>query len=323
MRFIVYGAGAIGGVIGARLAQAGEEVVLIARGAHADAMRSSGLVVQDPDGEATVDVPVATEPDGVRFSPGDVVLLAMKSQDTPEALHALRRAAPADTPVFCAQNGVENERAALRIFADVYGVCVMCPTGHLEPGVVQAHAAPVTGILDLGRYARGLDDTAEAVAAALSGATFLSEARPDVMRWKYTKLLMNLGNAIEAVCGPEARRSALAALVREEGIACLRAAGIAFASDEEDGARRAGHLTMRPVAGQRRGGGSSWQSLARGAGSIESDYLNGEIVLIGREHDVPTPANALLQRLANDLALSHAPPGSVPVDDVLERLALR
>ncbi|MBV8960869.1 MAG: ketopantoate reductase family protein, partial [Actinobacteria bacterium] len=77
---------------------------------------------------------------------------------------------------------------------------------------------------------------------------------------------------------------------------------------------------MRPINGERRGGGSSWQSLRRRTGSIEADYLNGEIVMLGRLHGVPTPANALLQQVANRMAADGAPPGSVDVEDLLAQL---
>ena len=70
--------------------------------------------------------------------------------------------------------------------------------------------------------------------------------------------------------------------VRAEGEACLRAAGIDFASSDEDKERRADRMHVQPVNGEFRGGGSSWQSLARGTRSIETDYLNGEIVMLGR-----------------------------------------
>src|SRR6185503_3463808 len=123
----------------------------------------------------------------------------------------------------------------------------------------------------------------------------VADAVLDASRWKYRKLIMNLGNALEALCGPAARAGRLADLVKAEGEACLAAAGIDVASEAEDQARRGDRLAMRPVGGERRGGGSSWQSLRRRHGSIEADYLNGEIVLLGRLHGVPTPANALLQ----------------------------
>ena len=68
---------------------------------------------------------------------------------------------------------------------------------------------------------------------------------------------------------------------------------------EEDAAAAATCSGGAAGGRQSRPGASSWQSLARGTGSIEADYLNGEIVLLGRLHGVATPVNAALQRLAN------------------------
>ena len=323
MRFIVYGAGAIGGAIGGRLSQAGHDVGLVARGDHLRVLQDDGLTLVSPDGSATLRLPAIGHPAEADLRDGDVVILAMKSQDTPAAVADLATHAPPGVRVLCTQNGVENERVALRLFRDVYAVAVMLPATHLEPGVVVAHLAPTTGLLDLGRYPAGVDIVAEEVAAALSGATFGSEARPDIMRWKYRKLILNLGNAVEAVCGPEAARSTpLARMARAEGEACLRAAGIDAVSVENDRARRGDVFELRPVPGHERQGGSSWQSLARGLRSIETDYLTGEIVLLGRLHRVPTPVNDLLQRLANRMAAEGRPPGSVAAEDVLARLAL-
>jgi len=320
MRFVVYGAGAVGGVVGGRLAQHGHDVELIARGPHREAMAASGLRIDSPEGSVTVSVPVHEHPGGVDWRPGDVVILAMKGQDTETALLALRAAAGAEIPIVCLQNGVANERRALRRFADVYGICVMCPAGHLEPGVVVAYSSPLAALLDIGRYPRGADDLCEAVAAAVNASGMESVVRPDIMRWKHAKLLMNLGNAIGALCGPEARGGPLNELVRDEGEACLRAAGIDFASADEDRARRADKLRLAPVAGHSRFGDSSWQSLARGTGAIETDFLNGEIVLLGRRYGVATPANALLQSLATRAAVERQPAGSVDLEEILDRL---
>lgn len=68
---------------------------------------------------------------------------------------------------------------------------------------------------------------------------------------------------------------------------------------------------MAPVKGETHPGGSSWQSLARGAGKTETDYLNGEIVMLGRLHGVPTPVNECFVRLAHELVRSGATPGSI------------
>ncbi len=323
-RFIVFGAGAVGGVAGARLFEAGHDVTLVARGAHREAIAAHGLTLRSPAGSVTLQIPVVADVAAAGARDDDVVLLAVKSQHTQAALSALRDtgAAPA---VVCLQNGVANERAALRLFERVYGVVVMCPTTHLKPGVVDACSAPVTGILDVGRAPRGVDDTARALAAALSASTFVSEPRADIMRWKWRKLIMNLGNAVQALCArdtPE-RASAADALVaraRAEGEAALRAAGVDAVSDAEDKARRGSLLRVQPIDGEPRAGGSTWQSLARGAHSIETDWLSGEVVLLGRLHDVPTPANALLVRLAADAARRGAAPGALDAAELLRAL---
>ncbi len=320
MRFVVYGAGAIGGVVGARLFQHGHDVVLIARGAHYEAIRERGLRIQSPDDDATLAIPVVDHPARLAFDPNDVVILAVKSQDTVAACEALGEHAVPDIAVACFQNGVENERVVLRHFAATYAVCVMSPTSHIEPGIVVAQSAPVTGLLDIGRYPSGLDDRAHAVAGALNASSFHSVARADAMRWKYTKLLMNLANSIEATVAPGDRVGELVTRVRAEGEACLVAARIDFASADEDRERRGNRMHVQPVNGELRGGGSSWQSLARRTRTIESDYLNGEIVLLGRLHGVPTPANELMQRVANEQARVGAAPKSVPVEDLLRRL---
>jgi 2-dehydropantoate 2-reductase len=320
MRFVVYGAGAIGGVIGGRLVEHGHDVALIARGAHYEAIRDHGLTIESPDGTVTVEVEAVGHPSKLGFTDADIVILATKSQDTLAALTALAGATAPTTPVVCAQNGVENERVALRWFANVYGMCVMCPAAHLVPGVVQAYSSPTPGILHVGRFPVGIDDVAEHIAAALRDATFASEARPDIMRWKYTKLLMNLANAAEAAFAPSDARNAVGTRVREEGAQVLRAAGIAFATNDEDAALRGDTLRIRPIGSERRGGGSSWQSLERRTGSVESDYLNGEIVALARLHGVPAPVNEALARLCVDMARDRAAPQSRSAADLLTAL---
>lgn len=318
MRYIVYGAGAIGGAIGGRLAQHGHDVALLARGAHHDAIRARGLELRSPDGTVVLGTPVADDPAAFAPKADDVVVLAMKTQDTSAALDALVTVADPEVAIVCAQNGVENERLALRRFPNVYGMCVMLPASHLDPGIVEIYATPVSGILDVGRYPEGSDERAERIAADLDSATFASRAEADVMSRKYSKLLMNLGNAIEAACGAAERGGELYVRALAEAEACFDAAGIRAAT-EEDADRRT-VMKMRPIGGRRRGGGSSWQSLARGAGRTEVDHLNGEVVLLGRLHGVATPVNELLQRTLTAMASRGAAPGSLAPEDLLAKL---
>jgi 2-dehydropantoate 2-reductase len=309
MRYVVIGAGAIGGTVGGRLAEAGREVVLVARGAHLAALQESGLRLDDPERSRTLRLPAFGGVGEVGWRTGDVALLCTKTQDTEALLDALRATAPA-VPVVCAQNGVANERFAAARFAAVQAMCVMLPAEHLTPGHVVAYSAPVPGVLDVGRYPDGVDELSEGVAADLTAAGFRSRPDPAVMRAKYRKLLLNLANAAEAACGPRSPHLAeLAAAAREEGERCLAAAGIAVQSAEEERARRDGGLTVRPVAGASRGGGSTWQSLRRATGSVEAAFLNGEIVELGRRYGVPTPVNALLLDTVARMAAGSEQPG--------------
>jgi 2-dehydropantoate 2-reductase len=261
-------------------------------------------------------VSVAASVETVSFEPDDVVLLAVKSQDTGGVLDVLAELG-ADVPIVCLQNGVNNEREALRRFERVYGATVMCPSVHLQPGRVVAHSAPTTGIIDVGCYPAGVDGVARAVVEALAASTFSSVTQSNIARWKWRKLITNLGNAIEAVCGPPARRGPIGEVVSREAEAVLDAAGIEYVTAGEDSDRRGQHLAVQPVGGEPRPGGSSWQSLARRAGTIETDYLNGEVVMLGRLHGVPTPANAALLIHARRLAAARAAPGTVDPDEIL------
>lgn len=319
MRFIIYGAGGIGGTIGARLAQNGFDVVLIARGAHLKVLRENGLTFMTPTESMVLKIPAVGYPSEIEWQEDDVVIMSMKTQHSQDALETLRTHAGTDIPVICCQNGVANERMASRIFNRVYGMVVMLPASHMEPGIVRAESKARTGILDAGCYPTGTDEVIEEVCAALSASNCSSFADEKVMRYKYAKLLMNLGNSLQALVEPGSDGAGdIHRLMMKEALACYKAAGIDCASQEEFTKRRADHIQVAPIEGTNRGGGSSWQSIARGTGDIESDYLNGEISLLGRLHGVPTPANTTLQNLAIKLARDKGPVGSYRAAELKE-----
>lgn len=312
---MIIGAGAVGGTIGGLLHEAGREVVLVARGAHLAAMREHGLRLTTPAGTRVLHAATADGPDQVELRSGDVLVLAVKSQDTAAALAAWAeqpvdgdpdRTAADELLLVLAQNGVDNERTALRRYRRVAGMCVWLPATFLEPGRVSAAGSPVTGVLTLGTVptADPTDPDLPRVSKDLVAAGFRAPVVPDVLAWKYAKLLSNLGNAVEALCGPlrgnAAARHLLDAAVQEAERA-LAAAGIVRVSDAEQAAARA-DFTLVDLPGEPRGGGSTWQSLQRGAGSVEATWLNGEVVLLGRLHGVPTPVNAVLLRRVEQLA---------------------
>ena len=288
--YVMYGAGAVGGVIGARLHLAGHEVTLVARGEHLSRIRSSGLVLESAEGRHVVTAAATHTAAELPWSADTVVVLTVKSHQTEAALTDLARFAPPDTPIVCAQNGVANEPAALRRFARTYGVTVMLPSQHLEPGLVVQACHPVPGILDLGRFPEGTDDVSERVAGDLRSAGFESLPRPDIMAWKYRKLVANAAGDVTAVLPDEADE--LRPRVRAEAEAVLSAAGIPVVSHEADLARRGDLLSYW---GDLDGPNSLGQSLTRGL-DTEVDFRAGEIVMLGRLHGVPTPLNERVQR---------------------------
>ncbi|MFI5926830.1 ketopantoate reductase family protein [Micromonospora sp. NPDC051543] len=327
MRYVIIGAGAVGGTIGVRLAQADRDVTLVARGAHLDAIRQRGLTLRQPDGDVTARLAAVDGP-GDRPLPADTVLvLTVKSQDTEAALATWVDAPVAGggtagerLPLVTAQNGVANERAALRLFADVHPVCVWLPATHLDPGVVVANGHPHPGMLHIGRYPGGADDTDRAIAADLTAAGFVAPVREDVLRWKYGKLLSNLGNGLQALLGEDIP-DALVERVRAEGVAALAAAGIPHTSPAQERAERGDLVQQRPVGGADRSGGSTWQSLARGTGSTEVDHLNGEVALLGRLHGVPTPANVAVQRAVRQATRQRIAAGAFPLAELEKMIA--
>lgn len=317
MRFVIYGAGGIGGTIGARLHQAGFEVVLIARGAHYEAVARDGLRFVSPTQDVFLRIPCFAHPKDAAIGPDDAVILCMKGQHTEDALRDLYAATAGETRVVCCQNGVENERLALRRFPHTYGMVVMLPAEHLEPGVVVNFAEGTAGGLDAGCYPSGVDDFIERITAALRRAGFSSAPDRAIMGQKHAKLLGNLNNAVQAASGTGSR--AVAAKLREEALACYRAAGIRCATVEETRARRA-DIRGHEVPGHKRHGGSSLQSMLRDTGDIETDFMNGEIVLLGRLHGIPVPANTAVQEIGNRLVRENLAPGSMTIEELERRV---
>ena len=326
MRYVVIGAGAVGGVVGALLAEAGHEVALVARGAHGAAIRERGLELRLPSRTVRTRTASAASVGELGLRRGDVLLLATKSQQTAALLDEL--ATPAVDgerasevlPILHLQNGVSNEDAALRLFAGVHGVLVVLPATHLEPGVVVGDGADVPGVLRVGLAAGGYDDVDERAARDLAGAGFDAAVVDDVMAWKRAKLLRNLGNALDALCGSGGDGADvvadLQARARAEGEAAFAAAGLPVVADRAWEASLHGGVRRAQVPGRERQGGSTWQSVARGQGSVETDHLNGEIARLGRLTGVPTPVNRALQRAMWRLVADGARPGSVAPADL-------
>lgn len=321
-RIVILGVGAVGGTLAVKLTLAGQEVLGIARGAQLEAIRTGGLTLLTPEGALQAEFPCVASPAEAQLRPDDVIFLCVKTQHTEAALMQLRDAGLQHQHVFCFQNGVENERLALRYFPNVHGVTVMLPADFVQPGEVVCYGAPCIGSFDIGRYPSGFDAADTALVARLEAAGFPSATRAAVMERKYGKLLMNLGNIVGAALGEEVDSKAVTAALKAEAEAVMAKAEIDWSDPAEEDDKRAAQLKIVEVPGVTRVGSSTAQSLARGAGSVETDYLNGEVALLGRLHGVPTPCNAWFTALAARLVRDGAAPGAVTLAEVEAALGL-
>jgi 2-dehydropantoate 2-reductase len=330
-RYVIIGAGAIGGGLGGRLHQAGRSAVLVARGDHLAALRDQGLRMRTPEEDLTLPVPVAAGPGDLALQPDDVLVLATKTQQAPVALVEWADVPVAGggtagdrLPIITATNGVAAEDMALRYFGRVYGACVWMWAAHLTPGEVVLQGVPRTGVFHVGRVpaASGPDEVTERVREDWSAARMRVVLPNDVMPWKYRKLLSNIGNAFQALLGRPEGMSRLVGAAEAEGRAVLEAAGIAYTSDEDEAAARADSFEVRPVPGvDELLGGSTWQSLTRGTGNVETDYLNGELVRIARRHGREAPINATMAALVRRAAARGDRPGDLTLEQLSDVLS--
>ncbi|WGW12583.1 2-dehydropantoate 2-reductase N-terminal domain-containing protein [Saxibacter everestensis] len=351
-RYIFIGAGAIGGTIGGRLHQYqhvhGSQVVLVARGKHGKALAGSGLTLRSPQDTTRVSPTVVSGPEELQLAIGDVLVLTTKTQQAEAALRQwvdrpvysndgngkVVGTAGERLPIFTALNGVASERMALRYFRRVFAVCVWLPAVHLSAGEVLVRIAPGSGTFFIGRYpaqatdggrpgaspAADVDDrkVLDRLAHDWTASSFTVHLRPDVMNFKYSKLMSNLANGLQALLGTDgASYTHLVEQVQDEARLVYQASGVRTAPSEEEAALRNGAFDVQPVPGEPTGmGGSSWQSLARNTGSVETDFLNGEIVYLARLYGVPAPMNEVVQGMTRRAAAAGSTPGDINVSEV-------
>ncbi|MDT3435616.1 2-dehydropantoate 2-reductase [Haloarcula sp. 1CSR25-25] len=238
MKLCVFGAGGIGGYLGARLADAGHEVHLLARGAHLAALQSDGLRVESIHGDTTVDLPATDDP--VEVGACDVVLLCVKSNDTRAAAADMAPLLSEGTAVVSFQNGVDNEAwLAETIDAShvVGGVAYIFSTIK-DPGVVEHTGGParfVYGELD-GRRTERIESLDDALSACEGvDAVLADDIRVELWR-KFAFICAHAGMtaATRRPVGDLRENEATWAMYRrliEEVCAVGRAEGVALPDD--------------------------------------------------------------------------------------------
>ncbi len=292
MRIVVVGAGGQGGFFGGLLAASGEDVTLVDRGVHLDAIRRSGLTLRPAGGDSlTVRVPATGDPESV--GPGDLLLLCVKTYDLDEALARAGPLVGPTTAILSVQNGIDAPGVIARTFGAsrvIAGVSYVAARIE-EPGIVAFGG--VTGSLILGEVDGARSERADRIAAAFRAAGVEAEAtdRIHAAMWEKLVLVCATGGIMALLrlpWGPvlDSRAGrALARGVMEEAEAVARACGI----DLPDGAaERVFEFARTDIDRSTRS--SMLQDLLAGR-RLELDALNGTVVRLGREVGVPTPLN--------------------------------
>jgi 2-dehydropantoate 2-reductase len=322
MRFIIYGAGAIGSLFGAYLAQAGYNTILIGRKSHVDKINLNGLQLITAQGHFTIPLAAVTATGEITSQPGDIIFITLKAQDTAESLDPLSKSFPQDTPVFCFQNGIRTESIVRRKFTRVYGGVVFFSGTYLNPGEVVHTRVDQVGF---GVYPQGLDDTTGSIYDVLNKAGFSAFQHDCIMSVKWSKLVINLRMAVNAITGlsgagtmnDKAART-LIADITEEGLHVIKAAGIALNSAPGNPSMDqylAGlspaveALPVSEIPEELKHRPSIWQDITLKRGETEIDFLNGEIIALGRQVNLSTPYNSFIVKVLKDMVRSGKTPG--------------
>ena len=305
MKICVFGAGAIGGYMGAKLAQAGADVSLVARGPHLKAMQENGLRLIEEDGETTVQVTASDN--AADLGPQDYVIVTLKAHSVPPVVGKMQPLIGDDTTIVSGVNGVPwwyfhkigGELEGTRLESvdpgnaqwDGFGPdrvlgCVVYPAAEvIEPGVVKHIEG---NRFSLGEPDGSKSERALALSKALSAAGLKAPVRPKLRDEIWVKLWGNLSfNPISALThatldvlctDPGTREVARNMMLEAQTIA--EKLGVKFPIDVDrriqGGADVGAHRT------------SMLQDLDQGR-PMEIDALVGSVQELGRVTDTPTP----------------------------------
>ena len=227
-----------------------------------------------------------------------------------------------DIPVFCLQNGVRNEEIVSRIFPRTYAARINIGAVYMTPGEVICRRDP-PGWIIMGRYLTGIDTLAETVGASLRKAGFYVLVTPDVMPYKWGKLMSNLGNAVGAITNDNSREAqGITEAARNEARQLLSEAGIRWLS-ETDITREWPDFGAKPRAAMNtQEQSSTWQSLGRQQGTVETEFLNGEIVRVAKRLGKTAPINEKITRITEEMAVRKERPGKYTTPELRRMLGL-
>lgn len=307
MRVAVMGAGALGGYFGGRLATAGHEVTLIARGTHLDALRRNGLTIRSPKGDAHIpDIEATDDPGDV--GPVDVVIFAVKNQDVDASAKALVPVLGRGTWAITVQNGVRAPERLAEILGNervVPGV-VRMPGDISAPGVIR-HSADFD-FIHFGELDGQVTERVQGFRDALVEAGCMAEISTDIRTELWRKFTMQASfasvSALTRLDVGVIRESSECSSMFHSSIKETAAVAQAVLPNLGEDLSTAAWDFIQKVPPKAHA--SMLDDLNRGK-PIEIDYLSGEVVRLGRKHGVPTPIHAFF--LASLAPFRYGAPG--------------
>ena len=296
MKIAVMGAGGIGGCYGALLARAGNDVTLIARGAHPAAIKEKGLQLVQPEGDFTVDVKATRDPS--KIGPVDLVIFSVKSHQNSKAIPLIKPLIGEETTVLTIQNGVESADE----LGQVHGAERVLPgsayvlSNVFSPGVIK-QLSPVPRVV-FGESNGDRSQRAVAVQAAFREADIDAELSGDISKVLWSKLLYNSpanGMASAARLSPRdlmeyPEGSALFRSAIQEVANVATAHGVHLGQEDVQGA-------MDLIAARPLGARGSMQADLEAGRPLELEAIVGSVGRIGRKVNVPTPVFDMLYTL--------------------------
>ena len=290
MKIAAMGAGGVGGYFGARLQQAGHDVTFFARGRHLEAIRSSGLRIESPHGDALLKVRVLEDPREAGVV--DVVLFAVKLWDTEAAAEKLRPVVGPETALIPFQNGVESIARLRKVFPEkaVLGGSAYIATRVKAPGVIE-HTGEMSR-LQFGPVLPSQREKAEAFLAACREAKLNAEIPDDIVRANWEKFVF-----LVAVSSATAVARAPLGVVRSdpdlrwlfeqamrETWRLGRARGVALADDFVE-------ARMKFADGLHAGMKASLAHDLENRGRLEAPWLCGAVARMSEEAGLAAPVN--------------------------------
>ena len=328
MKILVYGAGAIGGYLGAILSAAGEDVTLVARGAQYDALSSRGIILEGPKSGRPDPIKVRAVRPGEEKPPYDLIFVTLKSHQLVSAAQHVRALGGKDAMFVFPQNGIpwwyfdgiesrfkgtklktlDPDGVLSRTFeaANLIGGIAFKPSDLVEPGRIRLADSDADAIT-LGEIDNRMTPRLQAIAKITGNAGWPGKPVADIRKGKWTKLLSNaVWNTMGAVTQSSATEAArfpptarLAVAMTREVIALADAVGCTLEADAEMLVAASARRVPLP---------SSTLQDVRAGRSLELDAILNVLLEIGRLCSVATPnlevisacANLLNQRIAVD-----------------------